>query len=419
MTWPMKRLRYLATFNPPVPASVRTDAEGDYPLLPMDSINEFTDIGAPEARPVGELLNGYSYLEPTDVAYAKVTPCFENGKGLIGSVLEGPTFATTEVTVLRPHNSVNQRFLGYLLQSSTFRHAAIASMTGAGGLKRVSETAMRDLRVPAPPFEEQELIADYLDRETAEIDALIAEQDALLALLTEHRTSFVDSSLCALGSSKVPLKYRGSLSAGLTLGAVYNEPVSVHPYIRVANVQAGRLDLSRIAEVAVPDRVAETRRLYPGDVLMTEGGDRDKLGRGALWSGEVEGALHQNHVFAFRCGPQLDPQFLVYVLESSEARQYFEATASQSTNLASTNSTLVKRLRIPDVSIQMQHAVVETLDNEIRMIEAASEDAYRLIELAEERRSALISAAVTGQIDVTVQGVSAAEQLRDELVVHV
>ena len=91
MTWPMKRLRYLATFNPPVSASVRTDSEKSYPLLPMDSINEFTDIGTPETHPVENLLNGYSYLEPTDVAYAKVTPCFENGKGLIGSGLEGPT----------------------------------------------------------------------------------------------------------------------------------------------------------------------------------------------------------------------------------------------------------------------------------------------------------------------------------------
>src|SRR5690625_1314478 len=197
MTWPMKRLRYLATFNPSVPASVRADAEGSYPLLPMDSINEFTETGVPEVRPVGDLLNGYSYLEPTDVAYAKVTPCFENGKGLIGSVLDGPTFATTEITVLRPHNSVNQRFLGYLLQSSAFRHAAIASMTGAGGLKRVSETAMRDLRVPAPPLEEQRLIADYLDRETAEIDAFIADLLRARKLLGYRLKSLADEAIHA------------------------------------------------------------------------------------------------------------------------------------------------------------------------------------------------------------------------------
>ena len=179
------RLRYLTDFNPTVPARVRS-SDSEFPLYSMETIHEFSEPSEPELRPIGDLLNGYSYIEPSDVAYAKVTPCFENRKGLVGSDLAGPSFATTEVTVLRPRAGVDDRYLAWLLQSGVFRGPAIASMTGAGGLRRVSESFMRDLALPAPAIQVQQAIADYLDHETAEIDALIANQLDALRLLSRR-----------------------------------------------------------------------------------------------------------------------------------------------------------------------------------------------------------------------------------------
>src|SRR5690349_7635001 len=68
------------------------------------------------------------------------------------------------------------------------------------------------------------------------------------------------------------------------------------PYLRVANVQRGRIDLRSVAEIRVPSATAERLRLRPGDVLLNEGGDRDKLGRGWIWEGQLSECIHQNHV---------------------------------------------------------------------------------------------------------------------------
>src|SRR5699024_5677795 len=267
--------------------------------------------------------------------------------------------------------------------------------------------------VPLPPLARQRAIADFLASETAEIDASIADQFALIELAEERRQSTIDSYLYASGSRQTPLKHLGRLRTGITLGTQYDEQTQEYPYLRVANVQTDRVDLTDIATVNVPPHVADANRLVTGDVLMTEGGDRDKLGRGALWHGEVKNMLHQNHIFTFRCNENLLPEYLVYVLESSKARYYFDITAKQSTNLASTNSTTVKRFRVPFRRLEEQRAIVASLDIECTALGETIADAERTIELSRERRVALISAAVTGQIDVTQKRKPVAEGLED------
>lgn len=334
-----------------------------------------------EVRPPGTVLFAM-YASVGEVSVTGVASCWN--QALLG--------------ILPDAMKLNKRFLFYVLKDVKRRLPALYRSNTQDNL---NAEQVGELKIPLPSVEVQKRVADYLDRETAEIDAFIAEQRALLERLGERRASVVDHVLDAHTSTRGPLKYRGTLNAGITLGGRYDGEVQSYPYIRVANVQAGSLDLSSIASVELPPNVAASSRLESGDVLMTEGGDRDKLGRGALWSGEIEGALHQNHVFAFRCGRDLRPEFLVYVLGSSSARKYFEATASQSTNLASTNSTLVKRFKIPDVPISVQRDIVAELDSATTSIDMSIADAQKLIDLSMERRSALISAAVTGQIDVT------------------
>ena len=132
----------------------------------------------------------------------------------------------------------------------------------------------------------------------------------------------------------------------MTLGKAVGADAVELPYLRVANVQVGYVDLSEVKTVEVERDAVVRHSLCAGDVLMTEGGDLDKLGRGALWFGSVDPCLHQNHVFAVRCRPTLDSRWLVYVLDAPDARQYFIRTAEKTTNLASTNSTVVGGLPI-------------------------------------------------------------------------
>src|ERR1700680_852326 len=123
--------------------------------------------------------------------------------------------------------------------------------------------------------------------------------------------------------------------------------------------------------IEVPATVAARVELRKDDVLMTEGGDLDKLGRGFLWNGEIEGCLHQNHIFALRCfRHKLLPKFLTYVTASKYGRDYFEATGKRTTNLASTNSTKVGEFPIPFPSVKEQGRLVEYLDTRLDELKA-------------------------------------------------
>ena len=140
-------LRFVASLNP----RPRNWLPRESVYLPMESISEFNGVDTTRIRPTEELLNGYSYLENGDVAFAKVTPCFENGKGMHAvAVPGGHAFATTEVTVLRPHPNLDARYLSWVLQTEMFRRVGEATMTGAGGLKRVPESFVARFKIALP-----------------------------------------------------------------------------------------------------------------------------------------------------------------------------------------------------------------------------------------------------------------------------
>jgi type I restriction enzyme S subunit len=134
------------------------------------------------------------------------------------------------------------------------------------------------------------------------------------------------------------------------------------PYLRVANVQAGALDLRVVKHIEVERADLDRYALHPGDVLMTEGGDFDKLGRSAIWAGEIEPCVHQNHVFAVRCDrTRVLPEWVSWVAGSSYGRQYFLLCSKQSTNLASINSTQLRALPLPLPTLAQQRAIAGTL----------------------------------------------------------
>lgn len=141
--------------------------------------------------------------------------------------------------------------------------------------------------------------------------------------------------------------------------------------------------------------------LRAGDVLLTEGGDIDKLGRGTVWDGHINPMLHQNHVFAVRPTPgRLLPDYLALWLDSPTSREYFYLTAKKTTNLASTNKTIVGRLPIRVPSIEQQNNVIQQHTREVGKIDALIAKAQEHIAYAKERRAALTTAAVTGEFDV-------------------
>ena len=146
----------------------------------------------------------------------------------------------------------------------------------------------------------------------------------------------------------VPLRDLAYIQTGLAMGRRPDPSTTTRPYLRVANVKDGSLDLNEMKDIVVEQDKIERYLLRYGDVLMTEGGDLDKLGRGTVWQDEIPGCLHQNHVFVVRTERgRLDPWYLVAVARSPYGRAYFLSCAKRTSNLASVNKTQLGEFPIP------------------------------------------------------------------------
>lgn len=189
--------------------------------------------------------------------------------------------------------------------------------------------------------------------------------------------------------------------SGVTLGPKEDPADTIDaPYLRVANVQDGYLDLSEIKTVRISRSTLECLRLQAGDVLMNEGGDFDKLGRGAVWAGEIDNCVHQNHVFRVRTdATSLLPHYLAFYSESAYGKKYFLQSSKQSTNLASINSTQLKAypIALPDPGEQQE--IVQRLQSIGHRIDTLTAEADKL----RSQKLGLMADLFTGKVPVKVE----------------
>ncbi|MEZ0492539.1 hypothetical protein AB2L28_09850 [Kineococcus sp. TBRC 1896] len=328
----------------------------------------------------------------------------------------GVAFQNTLVR-LRARPGTHPRFLYWWS-----RHAHGSGLYGATAqglaIWHLSSERVRPLPFPCLSIFQQGRTADFLDVQVGLVDQAIRmrhKQRIKIAQRSDTRVSWLLTNprlpgggsranypwLRDDGASFMKLAWVADLQSGLTIDAQRAGSVE-YPYLSVANVQSDRLDLSVVKTVKLDPRVAARFMLRSGDVLVTEGGDLDKLGRGTVWRGEIDPCLHQNHVFALRPHPdRLLPEYLAALTRTHHARRYFEITGSRSTNLASTNSSKVLGFRFPLPDVARQRQILDELqlaEQDDAALDAALE---RQIALLQERKQALITAAVTGQFDVT------------------
>ncbi len=252
------------------------------------------------------------------------------------------------------------RYVFWYLHSLEAQRWMERQMKGVA-VRGINLADVKEIPVPVPPLPEQRRIAAILDK----ADAIRRKRQEAIQL-TEHLLPAAFQELFgeSEGESAYPSKRLDALAevvSGVTLGRKFNGQRTIQlPYLRVANVQAGYLDLSEIKTVEALPGDLEKRRLRPGDVLLTEGGDFDKLGRGALWEGQVDDCIHQNHIFRVRVDPRaLMPVFFVNYLQTVFAKSYFLRCAKKTTNLASINMTQLRGLPVPLPPLSLQRQFVK------------------------------------------------------------
>ena len=326
--------------------------------------------------------------------------------------------------VFEPIEGTDLRYIYYLFTNTGFQKEMRKYAKGILEIRlRISSNDMLKRIVPSPPFKEQQRIADYLDKMCAEIDAVLEKTRASIeeykklkqAVITQAVTKGIrgdrpmkDSGIEWIGEipaewRKTQLRHCAAIKSGITLGKKYEKTDSLveRPYLRVANVQDGYVDLSVLTTIEVTQDEDLKYRLRAGDVLMTEGGDRDKLGRGCVWHGEIEPCLHQNHIFAVQTSKDtLLPEFLEYLTVSDVGRSYFDVTAIKTTNLACTSSSKVLAFTIPLPSVEEQAEIVEALNTKCAGIDALVAKKQQYLTEIENYKKSLIYEYVTGKKEV-------------------
>ncbi|RVU43370.1 restriction endonuclease subunit S [Rubrivivax rivuli] len=298
------------------------------------------------------------------------------------------------------HDGCSPDFYFHFLSS---QYTTIRELGNAGTQQNLSGGILKAVTVPVPPLEEQRRIASIL----ATWDDAIAVAGALWAKRMEQARLVREMLIgTALKHARFPLAEVADVRTGLAMGKTGQRDVIEVPYLRVANVQDGRLDLREVKLIEVAREHVSRYALQAGDVLMTEGGDFDKLGRGTVWSGEIDPCLHQNHVFAVR--PKLGrvlPGFIAAIAASDHGRSYFLSCAKRSTNLASINSTQLKALPIPLVPMAEQERIVAIVDAAMQVAHGTKEMVDRLV----QEKAALMADLLTGKrrVHLEREGVAA------------
>ena len=334
----------------------------------------------------------------------------------------GRFWASEHSVVATPIRSLETLWFGELLRAMNLNQYSVSAAQPG-----LSVEVLSRLQACVPPLNEQRAIAAFLDRETVKIDALVAEQRRLMDLLKEKRQAVISHAVTKGLNPDAPMKASGvewlgevpahwrvvalkrvaDVRTGVAKGKdTHGVQTITVPYLRVANVQDGYLDLDVVAEMAIPAVDLARYTLRRGDVLMNEGGDFDKLGRGHVWDGQIDPCITQNHVFAVR-PRQIASAWLNALTGSDYAQFYFMTRSKQSTNLASISSTNLMELPVLLPSTAEQGQVLEFLSKTQSTFDALLDVTKHAIDLLLARRAALISAAVTGQIDV--RGLAPAE----------
>jgi type I restriction enzyme S subunit len=312
--------------------------------------------------------------------------------------------------------TANLRWLYYLLISLQLEDQAEHSAIPGINRKMIGSHI-----VPIPPIQTQNRIANYLDSQVSQIEDLIQNHRTLRDTLEEKRQAVI-SHYVTKGVSEntikkgaklswlesipshweiIDLKYLAEVQTGIAKGKTReSDELEAVPYLRVENVQEGFLDLSEVKELELTQKEIEQYSLQEGDVLMNEGGDYDKLGRGTVWKEELKPCVHQNHVFAIRPNDREDAEWISKLTESSYLKHYFMISAKQTTNLASISASNIKSAPLIWPPKDEREQILEQIQRTTSKIEDTKGNISKEINLLKDRKQSLIRNIITGQIEI-------------------
>jgi type I restriction enzyme S subunit len=418
--WALQRLKQIAAINPH--KSV-TDVEELVTFLPMEKVGEKGQIDCSIKRPAKDLLAGFTSFEKDDVILAKITPCFENGKGAHLSKLETQIgFGSTEFHVIRASEVIDPAFIYYITASSYFRNIGEAFMSGSGGQKRVPTSFVENYPIAFPPLPEQRAIAAYLYRKTAQLDTLLDHKRALLDLLQRKQQALINEAVTQGLDPLAPRKPSGvdwlgevpthwvvkrlkTVSQFITSGSRgwaehYSEEGPI--FLRIGNLSISSIELKlhNLQRVTPPAGAeGERTKVQPNDMLISI---TALLGAVGIVPQEVQEAYVNQHIALVRLNQELiHPKWAAYFFSSPVGKHQFRTLTNGGTKEGLTLGDIAT-LILPYPSYVEQGAIVAQIEAKTSKITNATTAIQTQIDTLKAYRQALISEVVTGKVDVRV-----------------
>ena len=419
--WTRRRLRFDVRLNPKK-SSLDMEPEELVSFIPMDAVGEYGGLSLDDARELEVVYDGYTYFADGDLCIAKITPCFENGKGALAAGLtNGVGFGTTELHVVRPGPNIDPCFLFYVSLADDFRKLGESEMYGAGGQKRIDESFIKDWMAPLPTLDTQRRIARFLDEKTTRIDGLIDKKRQLLNRLAGKRQALITRAVSKGLNAQAPTKpsgigWLGDIPAhwevkrlrfllnGGTLNGLYKPKEAFDPE-GIPFVQMGEAFRSPVFDGGTEDCVdasndeIEKWGLMNGDFLIAR---RSIVFEGSGKSVLVSG-LRGPHLFEssmIRIRPQNSQdhsQYLSFYFQSHIGRASILSVTKRVT-ISGIDSQQLKSIHVPvplDSEARDIAATCETWDRNAKHV---ARKISASIERLAEYRAALVTAAVTGQL---------------------
>lgn len=407
---PRKRLRFLLEKAIPAAGRKLMEASGEVTFLPMEAIGEQGELDTSRMIKFHEASGGYTLFFDGDVVVAKITPCFENGKGaLISETATGLGLGTTELYVLRPGENIDGKYLYYITADPAFRILGETQMTGAAGQKRVPEDFVRDYVVAVPPLSIQTRIGQFLDTEIGVIDNLISTKTAWLDLLAEKRRAVIAEAVMRGLNPTAPLRPSGidwlgdipahwdiERSRWLFRERDERSETGAEEMLTVSHLTGVTPRSEKDVNMFEAESTVGYKLCFAGDLVI----NTLWAWMGAMGTARVDGIVSPAYN-VYNPGPRLLPDYVDALVRipvfAQEVTRYSKGVWSS-------------RLRLypegffetywPVPPLDEQHEIVRHITAETTKIDRLRAATEHSITLLKERRGALIAAAVTGQIDI-------------------
>ncbi|WP_162241792.1 restriction endonuclease subunit S [Pseudorhodoferax sp. Leaf267] len=361
-------------------------------------------------------------VEPGDVLISRLN-------APIGRACLAPDLGTRVVTsvdnvIVRPRPQFDRRFIVFRLTSPDYLHEAGTIASGAT-MQRISRSELGNMRVAFPPFDEQVAVATFLDREIAKIDALIAEQEKIIALLAEKRQATISHAVTRGLDPDAPMKdsgvaWLGEVPAHWDVARLKRLVLSIEQgwspqcenfpaedpeewgVLKVGCVNGGVFDAKENKKLPPELAARPEYALKAGDLLISRANTKELVGSAAVVPSNFDRLLLCDKLYRLRLArDECLPDYAAAVIGTREARSQIELAATgASSSMLNIGQSVVLDLPLPMPTLDEQRAIIDFLRSETDRLAALSGGAQHGVALLKERRSALIAAAVTGQIDV-------------------